>query len=305
MAFFEEIDENLIKNPPFSNLDRVIKSPNLKPISFEESNSISREKLNDIANRVLDLREPNSFGKFQTNGDYLKTLDILLESTFETSNRYCFFQKIIIPKIRNFFEMLDIGPGTGALTQMIGEKFNYVTAVDSNIEPLLSLKKNFPNPTKLKIIHQSIIDVNVPRNKFDLAILSHVLYYIPVNKWTCIIDKLLNSLVPSGVLVVILNGGMGKAKLIKHFGGTPRNIDHLLPDLTEKSGVNVEMYVSKEIFYSLGLEPLLHISGIHLLDAGISASREDLTSYLEKNSTKVNGIYELDVNQKFLILQKK
>lgn len=90
---------------------------------------------------------------------------------------------------KNINEILEIGPGTGAITCLLTEKIKKVTAVeiDSNLCKVLRDKKI----NNLKIINEDILKTNLESFKHKV-IIGNLPYYIT----TPIIFKFLNSIMP-------------------------------------------------------------------------------------------------------------
>lgn len=265
---------------------------------------IPHKDLQMLAKKAKKIPLPIIYGRFIDNDHYLETLELLLASSHETKNRHLFFEKIMDPRIENKNSMLDIGPGTGEITLEVGKKFNHVTVIDVNDEPLSKLRSEDWGDCNLETIHRSILDIQTLGSSYNLIILSHVLYYLPKVYWFEIINKLYNALEPEGYLVVVLNDGLGKSKLVEHFGGSAPNLDELAYNLSKHTNFRVEKYASKEVYYALGVGPMMHISGIHLLDSGAVATSDELYKYYTTHGIKHNSIFELDIFQKFLVISK-
>ena len=272
---------------------------------FNES-TIPIEKIEQIALFSNSLKIPTLFGQFTNDSSYLETLHLLLNSSLETEHRYDFFERVITPVIKDCHHFLDVGPGTGELTKLFGKKFNEITAIDVSEKSLGFLKKeNFGENKKLNKIQQSIVSVELPREHYNVAVISHVLYYIDPTQWVKIIHKLYDSVAPGGMLVVVLNGGLEKASLIKAFGGKELSLHDLVRCCARKFNTLIDFFVSKEVFYTLGIKPMLHIAGLHLFDGSTTATQQALTHYLDSNNKLRNNFYKLSIYQKFIIIYKK
>src|SRR5262245_46581295 len=87
--------------------------------------------------KAPEIPVPSIFGKFKNEEAYIATVQLMIDSSQETWNRALFFRKKILPicKKNNF---LDIGPGNGLITKLIGSKFKNVTCLDPNRNSLNS-----------------------------------------------------------------------------------------------------------------------------------------------------------------------
>lgn len=269
-------------------------------------NTIPQERLEQLAIFSKSLDEPELFGIFANDAAYLKTLDLLLRSGLETEHRYEFFERVIDPIVENHDKVLDVGIGTGELTKLFGKRFNEITVIDPSAEALDALKADdFGTNKELKKIHNSTLDVELPKNYFNAVVISHTLYYLDNKLWFSAIKKLYESLKPGGVVAVVLNGGLGKSALINAFGGKNLALHNLVMECVKSFNTTIEFFATREVYYSLGINPMLHIAGLHLYDAETTASRPELTSYLESNNRLEADIYHLDIYQKFMLIYKQ
>ena len=263
------------------------------------------EKLEEMALFSNSLKKPELFGQFPNDASYLETLHLLLSSSLETEHRYEFFERVISPVIKNYHHFLDVGPGTGELTKMFGKKFDEITVIDVSKKSLSFLQEeDFGKNKTLNKMQQSIVNVKLPQEYFDVAIISHVLYYVNNTQWFEIIQKLYNAILPGGILVVVLNGGLGKSELIQFFGGKELALHNLVTQCAKEFNTLIEFFVSTENFCTLGIKPMLHIAGLHLFDAETTATQQELINYIESNNKDRNDFYKLSIYQKFMVIYK-
>jgi 2-polyprenyl-3-methyl-5-hydroxy-6-metoxy-1,4-benzoquinol methylase len=164
---------------------------------------ITKPTLEKLAAFSTTIAEPFIIGKFNDEEHYLKTLKLALSSTLETRNRILFFLNVILPMIVAKDSLLDIGPGDGSLTRKIARYFKNITVVDSNQHILNKLQLILASSNYIKI-NKNILYVDFKSNYHDLAILSHVLYYIEPKFWLNVIKSAYNSLKQNGILVIVM-----------------------------------------------------------------------------------------------------
>jgi 16S rRNA (adenine1518-N6/adenine1519-N6)-dimethyltransferase len=86
--------------------------------------------------------------------------------------------------------ILEIGPGTGALTRELLAFGNCIEAVDLDIESICYLKQNFLNP-QLYLFHQDILKFTLKKEKYFFVgnlpynISSPILFYLLENREKC------------------------------------------------------------------------------------------------------------------------
>jgi len=79
--------------------------------------------------------------------------------------------------------MIDIGIGDGELTALAANYFQEITMVDPSVYALESAAQRIATDKKLHQMATSIVDATLPTNHYNLAILSHTLYYLPRDLW--------------------------------------------------------------------------------------------------------------------------
>ena len=271
-----------------------------------EYNAINKENLKKQAEFSETIECPDVFGKFNNEQHYLKTLNLVLSSTNETRNRILFCLNEILPLIPVDGSLLDIGPGDGSLTQTLAHHFQNITMVDVNHHALNILKNALPSSINTTSITGCISNIDLNSANYNLAVLSHMLYYIEPKLWFEIIKSVYENLKEDGMLVIILGGDeLGKSDLIEHFGGQVLGIDPLAIQCRHTFGeANVSLYASDEAFVTCTQEAMLHIVGFMLADANISASEEDLNKYITQRLQHSASHFEMTTRQKYIIIKK-
>ena len=270
-------------------------------------NELTNLHLLNLAAEAETIATPCIYGRFLNDEHYLKTLSLVLNSTHETRNRIIFFLKAILPKLKEKQSFLDIGPGDGLVTLPISQHFKQVTVIDNNQKILNNLITLFPTKTTYKKISGSIVDAQLPSNSYDLATLSHILYYVSPSEWLNIVDVTYKSLTPDGLLVIVLSGdALDKADLIRNFKGTIPPTDQLATLCISKFGHNnVELYSSEEAFLSHSRQAMLCISAFMLADAQVTASEEALTDHVEQKMKRSENYFEMSTLQKYIVIRKQ
>lgn len=273
---------------------------------YHVNNTLTKEHLKKQAEFSETIECPDVFGKFNNEQHYLKTLNLVLSSTHETRNRILFCLNEILPLIPVEGSLLDIGPGDGSLTQTLAHHFQNITMVDINHHALNVLKNALPSSINITPITGCISNIDLNSTHYNLAVLSHMLYYIEPKLWFEIIKSIYESLKEDGMLVIILGGDeLGKSELIEHFGGQILGIDPLAIQCRNTFGEsNVTLYASDESFVTCTQEAMLHISSFMLADANISASEEDLNNYITQNLKQSDSHFEMTTRQKYIIIKK-
>lgn len=137
-------------------------------------------------------REPDNAGNFET---WIEPFNSRIETT----------KNLILENIniKTTNTILDLGCGDGRLLESVFSDSNFKkTLVDSDSTLLNKAKQRTPNSHFFK---RDILEyLGSCRSKFDVIILSHVLYYFPIATWRKIINLAQSKLTQNGKLVVIM-----------------------------------------------------------------------------------------------------
>ena len=266
---------------------------------------INQEKLSYLSEISQNIPLPSLFGKFTSDIHYLDTVNLFIKSTEETRNRGVFFLRKILPLLQRKDKLLDIGPGNGKLTKWISRSFKEITLIDPVPQVLENISlSHYPNGKIIKKIPQSFLDTLLPKNYFDLIVLSHVLYHFPEKERLEVVKKSLSSLEENGVLVIVINGGLDRDKLGINFGGKTYSIEN---SFFKKLLLNkqIEIFSSKETFQAKDITTMLHICGLHLHDLKGEATKENLEEYIKANYLLRDNIYNMDMYQYFIVIKNE
>lgn len=272
-------------------------------------NELTLNKLQQLSILAQKIPEPRFFGTYFNDDHYAITVELMVGSITEARKIGIFLNRLVLPSLEAREKVLDVGPGDGYLIAWIGNKFKQVTAVDINknfIEQLDVKKRILKRYLELIKIHGSILDVGLTANFYDLALLSHVLYYIDSEKWMSVVGNIYQSLKPNGIAVVVLGGDkFGKANLIKYYQGNPIDIDTLAHQCIAKYGSsNVQVFASKETVITKDIKAMLHIAGLFLHDVQVTATKESLTNYINRHCRIFENHFEMTTQQKFILIRK-
>ena len=269
-------------------------------------NELTDENLRKLAHFSRTIETPKIPGKFNNEEHYLKTLSLVLESTHETRNRILFFLKEVLPVILPNGALLDVGPGNGSLTCAIAKHFSHITAVDLNHKVLTNIEEILPDNIDYVKVGNSILNTTFEADYYDLAVMSHMLYYINQEHWLDVVRSAYKSLKKNGLLVIVLGGDeLDKADLIKAFGGATLMTDQLALDCMNVFGYsNVRLCASDEAFVTYTKEAMYHVASFMLGDADVTALPNDLMDYIDKKFRQSNNYFEMTTRQKYILVRK-
>jgi SAM-dependent methyltransferase len=303
-------NQNILKPPlPIDNLNSnsCVIDLSLTPIHLKARNEINERRLKWLEEYSQKLPLPDLFGEYISNHHHLDTIDLYIHATLETRHRGLFFLKTIIPNLSRKKAFLDIGPGKGKLTTWIGRNFSEVTCIDTSFAALENITESkFRNGVFLSKIQENFADSNIIHlKKFDFINMSHVIYYMSQDQILNSFNKAYDLLSENGILVIAFNEGLDRRQLSKDFGGVPPEFEGIFRKFSSIYRLHMEVYLSKESFYSQDLLTMLHICGLHLHDQGTKVDLESLKTYININYLNENGQYRMNMWQKFIVIKKE
>ncbi|MGR9115194.1 MAG: class I SAM-dependent methyltransferase [Gammaproteobacteria bacterium] len=155
--------------------------------------------------------------RFHWNTDaYAEAFDTLLRCSQERPTVYAKLQSLFSPYSADA-KAIDWGAGSGDLTALLLQNFKAVYAVEPNPAMCDLISARCPTAT---IFASSMIELK-PVERFDIGVLSHVLYHIPDYKWGAYIMHAARFLSEQGMLIVTLkNPDSDCNKMLEHFGAS-------------------------------------------------------------------------------------
>ncbi len=247
---------------------------------------------------------PNNLGHFYNEAHYVNTIDLFYLSTDESRHKKFYFLKNILPKIECKESILDIGCADGGLTKIIARPFKKVTILDTNLAALDGIRLPKHQHQKITKIHGSAEKVILPENKYDLIVISHVLYYIKPNEWPFVIRKLYNSLKENGQLIIVYSGDLDKKAIIEHHGGYTKDFCKFYHKHISNKYEKICMDVSVENFILSNLRTAQHICNVFLDDGSTIADKDTVASYLNLHNRFGGSPYRVKFNQYFVSITK-
>jgi len=210
---------------------------------------------------------------------------------------------------KKFGNSLDIGPGAGHISEPLYRRSKHLTLVEKlpKFEPIL--RTQFEDA---EVIIKSINDVTLPP-KFDAILFSHVLYYQPEQEWMNLTQRLFDSLVKDGELIVALNSDAGDwwqivhtfwDKLREHISFHYIPLTQFRKELSKLGHLHIYPYR-----YQMWIEPAdwNYFVGKQLLeieDDAVLRANEAAIAALANNFKTVDGNIVLDFKAELIRIQK-
>lgn len=267
---------------------------------FKNSYSYTESQLNNLNEIAKKIPESSVYGVFSDDVAYMNAITLLPSAGFEREHRNEVIRKDVVPLLKNCRNVLDVGVGDGDLSKFIDDYCNFVTVVDTKEESLNKLPENLGDcNNKIDKIKGSILEIKIPEKEYDFIVLSHILYYIGEKDRIALIDKLYSLLGENGKILVIFNDGAGREALAEHFDGKNHDFSKTKEHIFKYT--DVHFYQSPETIRANDINTMMHIAGAILNDADTTATKEDLSSYLNEYCLR-EQMYEMDLIQNIILI---
>ncbi|MDD5217952.1 MAG: class I SAM-dependent methyltransferase [Candidatus Omnitrophica bacterium] len=188
--------------------------------------------------------------------------------------------------------LLDVGAGSGEITEAIAGYFEKATVLEPNPEQAEALSARLPG---VRVIQETIERAKLDGEEADLILCSHVLYYVPETKWMPVIEKMISCLSPAGKLILVLQSPEGGVPLfIKQFTGKTVNSVGLWAKLVRRYGtIKVRAHYGIAHIKTKRLEDMISIGQFMLIDKVDRKKKTEISRYFQKNH-KVPAGYQID-----------
>lgn len=203
----------------------------------------------------------------------------------------------IVAGLPNRRVLVDAGAGTGLTTGALAARFGRTIAIEPSPHLPEALQREHPQVT---VLPELILDAD-PGAEADLVLCSHVLYYIPQERWPEHVTRMTSWLAPGGEAVIILqNPGSDCMRMLHHFTGR-------LPDLRPLVGIRpgwpswIETVPSMIAANDLDTATTIAEFILNLGPLTPPPPLSDLRAYL-RDST--GGTYRLTCTQDFLRIRR-
>ncbi|MFF8103353.1 class I SAM-dependent methyltransferase [Streptomyces sp. NPDC016640] len=241
----------------------------------------------------------------QTDEDaYRDALGRFLAGSDEKANTHAYLRGIVerLPVRRVF---LDVGAGDGTTTRHLAPLFQRTVCIEPSAPMRRALARACP---RARVVASPILEAPVEAQA-DLALLSHVLYYVPRTQWATTVARIMDWVAPGGVLLVLLQDPDNPCmRMVRHFTGLrfdlrelADELDALPPGLARGAAPNVvpARYRSRDV------DETVAVACFHLSVPGIPAPpREAVEAYVRRHFGDGEGGYTLRHDQHALRIER-
>lgn len=235
---------------------------------------------------------------------YLEALDMFLSGTDEKATTHAYLRRVVdrLPARRT---LLDIGAAQGTTTRYLAPYFERVVCVEPSEPMRRALARACP---QAEVVAEPVGEARVDA-RADLALLSHVLYYIPRTQWAVTTARVMEWVAPGGVLLVLLqNPDNACMRMVRHFTGRHFDVRELVgelaalaPGLVGRTGLDVV----PARYHGRSLEETLTVADFLLsVPDAPSPTREAVEAYVRRHFDNEDGTYTFRHDQHVLSIER-
>ncbi|MFF9581263.1 class I SAM-dependent DNA methyltransferase [Streptomyces achromogenes] len=235
---------------------------------------------------------------------YREAFDMFLSGTDEKATVHAYLRQLVdrLPARRT---LLDIGAAQGTTTRYLAPYFERIVCVEPSEPMRRALARECP---QAEVVAEPVGEARVDA-RADLALLSHVLYYIPRTRWAVTTARVMEWLAPGGVLLVLLQTPDNACmRMVRHFTGHHFDVRDLVGELaTLPPGLvgRTELETVPARYHGRDLEETLRVVGFLLSVPGApSPTREAVEAYVRRHFDNEDGTYTIRHDQHVLRIER-
>ncbi|MCG0065572.1 MULTISPECIES: class I SAM-dependent methyltransferase [Streptomyces] len=249
--------------------------------------------------------EAGEVGRLRTDQEaYREAFGRFLAGTDETAATHAYLREVVerLPARRVF---LDVGAGDGTTTRFLAPWFGRTVCVEPSAPMRRALARAVP---QAEVVGEAVDAARVDA-RADLALLSHVLYYVPRVRWAATVARILEWVAPGGLLLVLLQDpGNACMRMVHHFTGHRFDLRELAGELAALPAGLVAgsgLDVVPACYRSRDLEETVMVAGFHLsVPGGPPVAREAVEAYVRRHFGDGEGGYAFRHDQHVLRVER-
>lgn len=216
--------------------------------------------------------------------EYLSAFSTLLNGTRWALNPQTVCE-LLTNDVSSRATVVDWGSGRGERTKFLTQKFKQVYAVEINHVMCEATRQNAPGCV---VIEGSVMSTELPE-KVDFALLSHVLYHIPVNEWAHCVLQAAAPLKEDGTLAVVMkHPNSGGNDLLRHFGCSGWDLFSIEKEFKSQGEFTIEFITLPSRFQFSTLEDTAEVARFMMSDRPADSytslpTEAEFTTYVKAN----------------------
>lgn len=134
------------------------------------------------------------------------------------------YLKALVDQLPRRTLFVDVGAGDGVTTRYVGRYFEHTIAIEPSAPMRQALRRACPDAV---VLNEPIDEVELDV-RADLALCSHMLYYVPESAWLDTVRRVLNWVAPGGELLVMLQNPENECmRMVRDFTGVRFDLSDL------------------------------------------------------------------------------
>ncbi|MBW5422576.1 methyltransferase domain-containing protein [Streptomyces sp. BG9H] len=240
---------------------------------------------------------------------YRDAFNLFLAGTDQKARTHDYVSQVIgqLPARQLF---LDVGPGEGTMTCGIAPHFEHTVCIEPNRAMRRALALACPDA---RVLAEPVLQA-APGVTADLALLSHVLYYVPRPQWTATVLRVMEWIAPGGLLLVLLEHPDSTCmRMVEHFTGSRFDLSALAGELASAPpGLigDIRLDTVSARYRTMELDEAVAVAGFHLSvpstvsGGGVPPARETLDDYVRRHFRDRDGGYTIGNDQHVLHIER-
>jgi hypothetical protein len=257
----------------------------------------------------VPLRKTAAAGGLRTEEDaYRQALGRFLAGSDEKAVTHAYLDHVVaaLPRRR---VLLDVGPADGTTTRHLAPSFERTVCIEPSEPMRRALRQNCPDAV---VLPDPVLEAE-PGVTADLALLSHVLYYVPAEQWTATVLRIMEWVAPGGLLLVLLqNPDNPCMNMVRHFTGCRFDLGELARELAgAPPGLvgEVALDTLPARYTGSGLGETVEVAEFHLtlpppLGDGTPPPRDSVEDYVRRHFLTPEGGYTIPHEQDVLRIRR-
>ncbi|UFQ19872.1 class I SAM-dependent methyltransferase [Streptomyces huasconensis] len=253
----------------------------------------------------MEPQKPVEAGTLRTEEDaYRQAFTRFLAGTDEKSNTHAYLRDMV-GRLHARQVFLDVGSADGTTTRYLAPYFERTVCIEPSEPMRRVLQRACP---QAEVVGEPVMEARI-KARADLALLSHVLYYVPRTQWVATVSRIMRWLAPGGLLLVLLqNPDEACMRMVRHFTGARFDLRELADELAALppgliSGIELDTVPAS--YRSSDLDETVATAAFHLSIPGTPAPRrEAVEAYVREHLRNREGEYVLRHDQHALRLQR-
>ncbi|MEV5428009.1 methyltransferase domain-containing protein [Streptomyces sp. NPDC052701] len=205
--------------------------------------------------------------------------------------------------------LLDVGAGDGTTACHLSRFFERTVCIEPSEHMRRVLERACPHAL---VLADPVLRAQ-PGVSADLALLSHVLYYVPRAQWAPTVLRVLDWVEPGGTLLIVLqNPDDACMRMVRHFTGNRFDLRELADELTTTGNVPARALALESVparYTGTDLDEVVAVAAFHLNvpspgPGGEPVSREAVADYVRRHFADRAGGFTMSHAQDVLRIHR-